>query len=122
MLFLVCCLLGTILCGWMMHRNRSPDASFDLLSTSEQIDRIAAAKDALNDCEALQTLCEMSNPEYQPAVTIAWSDTESHEITVFLCGDYSADCLRGLAMREAQETRNEIAGMVMRCNHELNGV
>lgn len=122
MMFLICCLLGTILCGFMMRRNRSPDASFDLLSASEQIDRIAAAKDALNDCESLQTLCEMSNPEYQPAVTITWSDTESHEMTVFLCGDYSAECLLGMAAREAQEIRNELSRMIMKCNHNMNGV
>lgn len=123
MLFLSCCLLGTIIAAYTMHRNRSPDdVRFDLLTAEEQIDKISAAKDALHECEALQTACESSCMEYQPAITISWTDTEDHEVTIFLCGDFSADCLCKLAMREAQETRGQIAAMVMQCNHELNGV
>lgn len=90
-----------------------PQKVFDLLSVGEQVDRLASIKDALSECEALQTAAEMSAPDMQIAVNISWTDTEDHEITVYLSGDYSAECLQHLAMREAQEARTELAAAAM---------
>lgn len=124
--FLISLLAGAMIYWVINSLPRAPaepekPADFDLFTASEHIDRIENMKDALHECEALQTVCEMSSVENQVAVTISWTDEEEHDLTVFLCGDFTADRLCQLAMREAEETRGELAAEVMQTNRIVNG-
>lgn len=94
-------------------------ADFDAFAIAEQIDAIAELKDALAELEALETTAEISAPEMQTAVSLCWTDTEEHAVTVFLAGDYSAECIRALASREAQEARAELAAAVQQADRTI---
>ena len=105
---------------------RSPDrmtpADFDFLAVSEQIDQISETKAALQECEALETAAEMSAPDLHIALRLSWTDDEDHDLTVYLAGDFTAECVRMLAARECQELRSDLASEIMEANRNANGV